>query len=500
MRQGSASVTRERNGRSWLAVGQATGRRNFLARAASGLLLPPLAACADHDVVGSAAAGGAVDRAGTMTVVVDQSIGGPPVGAGYAGFSYEKSSLSTGLFAASNQPLVRLFRRLGPSLLRVGGNSVDRTSWRSSSTGQARGMVGPADIDALASFLRATRWSVLYGVNLATNSPAGAAEEARYVARSLGPHLYAFEIGNEPDAYAYNHLRPPSYSYRDFINEWSVFAAAVQQAAPWARLSGPASAWHETSWTVPFAKEEGRRIILLTQHYYRANGLSPQSTLALLLAGDPALPKLLDPLRQASQAAGIRDGFRLTEANSFYDGGAPHVSNTFGSALWAIDFLFANARLGSSGVNFHGGGPSAAYTPIADDGLNVIDVRPEYYGILLVSLMGAGRLLSVSKSTNRYSISAYALASRGRTCIMLVNKEPGTPIDVAIMPGMKAEAATLVTLSGPALDGVSGITLNDAPIEADGTWSPRRAASVAVRNGCLTVRMRPASAVLVTLA
>jgi hypothetical protein len=473
----------------------------MLGRLAAGFVAFPVAACADRKVASETnGISRADDRVAQVTLVVNHTAGGPAIDSGYTGFSYEKSSLTASFFTESNQPLVRLFSRLGRGLLRLGGNSVDRTSWDSSSAGPAAGAVGPVNVDELSTFLRATGWCALYGINLATNSPARAAEEARYVARALGPHLYAFEIGNEPDAYAVNHLRPPSYSYGDFLKEWNGFARAVRSAAPHSPLSGPASAWHETSWTVPFAKDEGQHIVLLTQHYYRANGLSPQSTLALLLAGDPALPGLLDPLRQASRAAGIRDGYRLTEANSFYDGGAPHISNTFGTALWAIDFLFANARHGSGGVNFHGGGQSPGYTPIADDGGNVVEVRPEYYGMLLFSLMGPGRLVDVSQPATRLSLSAYAIAAPGRTCIMLVNKEPLARFDVEITAGPEVKTATLMTLSAPALDSVSGITLNGAPIEADGSWSPGPAATVPVRNGSMTLVMEPATAVLVTAA
>jgi hypothetical protein len=470
------------------AVARAEPRRRILGHLASGLLLPSLVGCADHDVTRmSVRARHSDDRAARITVAVDQRRSGATINSGYAGFSYEKSSLANGFFSASTYPLVRLFHRLGNGLLRLGGNSVDRTSWQAADARQAGSTVGPSDVDALATFLRATGWTVIYGINLATNAPALAAEEASYVARSLGRHLYAFEIGNEPDAYAFNRLRPPSYSYGDFLGEWNAFAVAVRRAAPQAKLSGPASAWHETSWTVPFARDEGHRIVLLTQHYYRANGLSPQSTLALLLAGDPALPGLLDPLAQASREAGIRDGYRLTEANSFYDGGAPHISNTFGSALWAIDFLFANARHGSSGVNFHGGGASPGYTPIADDGRKVVEVRPEYYGILLFSQMGAGRLLEVSRPMTRLSISAYAIAGLGRTCIMLVNKEPSTEIDVEIMPGGRFNNAQIMTLSAPRL------------VEADGDWFPGPPSAARMSDGSVIARVGSASAVLVVL-
>jgi hypothetical protein len=482
------------------AIARAEPRRKVLSHLAGGLLLPTIAGCADHDITSrSAGPRHADDRPAGVILTIDERIAGTPINSGYAGFSYEKSSLANNFFVASNYPLVRLFRRLGTGLLRLGGNSVDRTSWQATDAQQTGSTIGPSDIDALTTFLRESGWRAIYGINLATNSPALAAEEARYVARSLGRHLYAFEIGNEPDAYSFNGLRPPSYTYRDFLGEWNGFAVAVRQAAPHAALSGPASAWHETSWTVPFAQDEGDRVVLLTQHYYRANGLSPQSTLALLLAGDPALPSLLDPLRVASRAAGIRDGYRLTEANSFYDGGAPHISNTFGTALWAIDFLFANARHGSSGVNFHGGGASPGYTPIADDGAKVVEVRPEYYGMLLFSMMGAGRALTIVQSPTHLAFSAYGIAGQGRTCIMLVNKEPSVSIAVEIRPGMTVDTAEMNTLSAPTLGSVSGIMLNGASIEADGSWSPRPPATASLGDGSVIARVGAASAVLLVL-
>ncbi len=105
-----------------------------------------------------------------MTVAVDRHWQGPGIDCGYAGFSYEKGHINTGFFVLSNQPLVRLFRRLAPGLLRIGGNTVDQMTWRESVT--------PSDVDALASFLRVTGWPALYGVNLARNSPRLAADEA----------------------------------------------------------------------------------------------------------------------------------------------------------------------------------------------------------------------------------------------------------------------------------------------------------------------------------
>ncbi|MGA8707051.1 MAG: hypothetical protein WB646_08705 [Steroidobacteraceae bacterium] len=99
------------------------------------------------------------------------------VGERFAGLSYEKASMALPRFSPDNADLIGLFTRFGRGLLRLGGNSVDEVRWTSNGAGRTAGQVGPADIDALAGFLQLSGWNVLYGVNLATSSPAAAAAE-----------------------------------------------------------------------------------------------------------------------------------------------------------------------------------------------------------------------------------------------------------------------------------------------------------------------------------
>ncbi|VEB40352.1 Uncharacterised protein [Chromobacterium violaceum] len=80
---------------------------------------------------------------------------------------------------------------------------------------------------------------------------------------------------------------------------------------------------------------------MLTQHYYIANGQDPASTIGKMLQPDPKLAAMLQTVAQSAAGAGI--GFRIAECNSFYDGGAPGVSNSYASALWALDYLFTCA-------------------------------------------------------------------------------------------------------------------------------------------------------------
>jgi hypothetical protein len=473
-------------------------RRKLLGLLASGATLPSLSGCADI-VKGTHELEIRQNReAADVFITADRAGPVATIGPDFVGFSYEKSALSRSFFTGSNKRLISLFRRLGPGILRLGGNSVDRTSWSADNTDPAEHLILPSNVDALGEFLRATDWKVLYGLNFASNTNARLVDEASYATHSLGSRIYAFEVGNEPDEYSVNGLRPSSFTYHDFISEWAAYAKALRKRLPAAVLTGPASAWHEDSWTVPFAADEGNCISQLTQHYYRGNGQSPSSTLALLLAGDPALPGLLRQLQSAAQSYRIPAGYRLTEANSFYYGGAPNVSNTFGSALWAIEFLFLNALYGSAGVNFHGGGSAPGYTPIADNDRRLLQIRPLYYGMLLFSMIGPGELLRTKVNGNGIALTAYVVVNHSKMSVLILNKDATTSAVTKIALGVDATTATIHTLAAPSLNNTTGVTLNGAPIGPDdsGASAPD---TVHVTKGHLSLVIQPTSAILVSV-
>ncbi|MGB0081151.1 MAG: hypothetical protein WBP90_06445, partial [Terracidiphilus sp.] len=95
------------------------------------------------------------------------------IGSAFAGLSYEKSTLYENpyLFAGANANLIALFKLLGPSVLRIGGNSVDRNVWTPTGAGQTEGQIAPGDVNALAAFVKAAGWQCLYGINLGGAGP-----------------------------------------------------------------------------------------------------------------------------------------------------------------------------------------------------------------------------------------------------------------------------------------------------------------------------------------
>ena len=358
-----------------------------------------------------------------------------------------------------------------------------------------------ADVDALAAFAKAAGWTVLYGVNMKTSTSAYAADEASYAAKALGSSLYGFEIGNEVDLYTSTWASPSSFSYATFKSEWESFATAIRAggAGAGAVLTGPASAFNYGAYTVPFASDEGKNIVLLTQHYYRANGAMSSSTLGELLAPDPKLVTELQALAAATSSNGIAKAYRCSECNSFYNGGAQGVSDEYGTALWAIDFLFTNAQYGASGVNFHGGGNGNGYTPIADSNGAIVGARPVYYGMLLYTLAGTGPMVATTATgTSSINFTAYAVTpSDGSTRVVLVNKDATTTVHATIDVGKAVSGAPVTRLVAPSLEATSGLLIGGAPVTPMGTWTPGRAEYACATKNLPTVDVPPASAVVV---
>ncbi len=433
-------------------------------------------------------------------VTVSASTSGE-IGDRFAGFSYEKSAMHEPLFTGKNDDLAALFQRLGPGLLRIGGNSVELTNWNSKGVGQTRGEVGPSDIDALVAFLRKTDWKVLYGLNLAKSTPELAASETAYAIKALGSSLVGIEIGNEPDLY-----QPAGYfaefGYADYFALWSRFASAIQAQSPDVPLTGPAigdGGRNFSTWTAPFADSLGKQeISLITEHYYRADGRSPSSTIELMLSPDNNLMAVNMQLQGLGQQSGIP--WRLAETNSFFKGGASGVSNTYASALWVIDALFNVAIHGGTGVNLHGGGNGSGYTPIADNSGTVIEARPVYYGLLLFALAGTGQVLETSISAHKLNVTAYAVHTQSGTNVVIVNKDATQNLEVAITLPHSVQTATLMQMTGPALDATSGVAIQGAAVNPDGSFAPGAAYALAFSGRRIAAYVNAASAVLIQVS
>jgi hypothetical protein len=430
----------------------------------------------------------------------------------FAGLSYEKSSLCEPLFSVSNSDLLGLFQRLGPSVLRIGGNSVDQSVWTANGRGGTAGQIAPSDVASLAAFVKAAGWQCIYGINLGgaatgATTPALAAAEVAYAAQQFGSSLIGIEVGNECDGYgAAGSYFAGTWSLTAFQQLWSHFRTAILTQTPGVSITGPASGSNVSTWTVPFGQTVTRsRISHLSQHYYRGNGQASTATTATLLAPDANLVKCLSMLSAGAQSIGIP--YRISECNSFFGGGAPGVSDSAASALWALDFLFSCAQGGASGVNFHGGGVSS-YTPITNLPGSVFGVRPEYYGMLLFTLAGQGHLYQTAVSAGGLNVTAYAVKNQtDGMSLVVINKEANENIQLTVGLPQVANTATLVTMTQSPAAGVpnglaatSSMTIQNGTVASNGNFNPSAAYNLSASGSQLTCYVPAFSAILVQIS
>jgi hypothetical protein len=444
----------------------------------------------------------------TVTTTVAGSIA-----PGFVGLSYEKADLAEPLFTGANTDLMALFNRLGPSVLRIGGSSADYNTWVPNGPGLTTNQTSPPDVERLAAFVKAVGWQCLYTVNLGgvvqgTTTPALAAAEVAYVAKAMGSSLLGIEIGNEPDLYPKNaSYFPGGWSLAQYEILWEQFRAAILAATPGVRLTGPATANAEATWTVPFGEyATSSQISLLTQHYYRANGKLPTSTATALILPDPTLVSNLAIVQAGAQAIGVP--FRISECNSYFQSGAPGVSDSYASSLWVIDFLFNCAQGGAVGVNLHGGGNLPTYTPIADNTGVEITARPEYYGAFLFTLAGSGTLCETQVSAGSLNVTGYAVSnSSGGLNLVIVNKDLTQNLQLtATLPSVFSTASLILMTqltpggTGPSLSAITGVTIQGGGLDPSDAFSLKSAYSLTITGNQITFYVPALSAVLIKLA
>jgi hypothetical protein len=391
-------------------------------------------------------------------VSVDQASNGH-VGQGFAGFSYEKDRIGAGMFDPADTNFVRLYRLLGPSVLRIGANLVDIVNWNHAGVGGSATEVAPADVTKLAAFAKATGWKVIYGVNLKTNTAANAADEAQFAAKALGSSLLAFEVGNEPNFYN---------TEATYEAAFESYAGAIRAKVPGAVFDGPGVTNGQRAWLSPFAtKEKAIGLTMLTMHSYI--GDQTTGTIPGMLASNASGSYEADETALGNTKAAARlPQWRMSEANSYYHGGKAGVSNVQAASLWTLDFMYGIAAHNGDGVNFHGGTSTQfplEYSPIAYSGLTPTGVQGVYYGELLWKLAGTGSLHAATV-TGASDVTSWGIGNN-----VVVNNKGTSAVTVNVTLRSTAAGACEYTLTAPALDSTA-ITIAGSGVNASGTFRP----------------------------
>ncbi|GAP85335.2 putative glycoside hydrolase family 79 protein [Rosellinia necatrix] len=231
---------------------------------------------------------------------------------------------------------------------------------------------------------------------------------AALACRALGGgRLHWWEYGNEPDLFATSAqgpVRPPAYNESDYVAEWLAGTRAIRgvlaRACPdmlgndtygylapsFAGLSNhltAATAWAEgldTDGTVRY----------FSAHNYISGATSPGVTLQGTLLNHTRTRASVDAhvSEFAAIAAVAPPGLVqiMGETNSLYNQGKPGLSDSFGAALWGVDFNLYCASAGVGRVHMHMGTNYryASWQPV-DTPLGPAATKPPYYGNVAVA-------------------------------------------------------------------------------------------------------------------
>jgi len=467
--------------------------------------------------------------ADATTVTIDPSAPGSAVPAGFVGLSIEYPALEAyaGSDPSSLDPVFeQLVRNVAPGqapVLRIGGNSADRAWWPVAGASRPPGVT----FDVTRQWLEVTRAlaqqlgaHLILGLNLEQDSPQLAAAEARALISGVGEHsVRALELGNEPDLYpafpwytSAGHAvfgRSKSYDEAAFTRDFAGFTGAL----PRVPLAGPSLSG--MMWTRDLGQflAAEPHLGLVTLHRYPLQVcLTPRTsarypTIARLLspATSTALADSFAPYVALARAHGL--SLRVDELNTVSCGADPAVSESFASALWALNTLFGLASVGVSGVNVHTF-PGAGYELFKitkSGGQWQAAVSPEYYGMLMFAeaTPPGSRLLNVG-STGVPGVDVWATRAADGTVRAVLTNEGASAREIVIHVPGKFRSATLTRLSAPSARATSGVTLGGQSFGAQtGTGVLAGAAqhpSVSGNDGRYLVELPAASAAMLALS
>src|SRR6202795_5055482 len=437
---------------------------------------------------------------------------GPHMPADFVGLSYEVQQLTDPtFFAASNPGLIRQFKALASGgVLRLGGNTSEFAWWKAAPgspepehpqlpavEGWPKPQYYAVTLEAvrnLAAFLSATDWTCLYGIGMGTNTPQRAAEEAAFVAETLGGSLQYFQIGNEADFFGRHNMRDPkTWSAKTYLEEWLTLARAVTSRVPGAKFGMP-DVGSEVTWLTEIADlwpsiQNPPHVTTLSHHYYFGGpATNPEVNIPNLLkpATMAKVQKTADAATAAANKMGVR--VRMTEGNTCYRGGKPGVSDVFAAALWSADYSLLLASNNYSGINLHGGtGKSVAnsvggflpgdvllkekgespeliashphpfYTPIATFGSEYV-MEPVAYGLKFAGEFSGGSFVpgTFTSQLQATGVDATAYAATlpsGHVAVIILNKDAEQNAEVTLDFGTgRTGTVETKTLQAPALD------------------------------------------------
>ncbi|KAF2842877.1 glycoside hydrolase family 79 protein [Patellaria atrata CBS 101060] len=304
--------------------------------------------------------------------------------------------------------------------IRVGGNTQDYALYDAELPTATRGIVipsrspdypydltiGPSYFESYRTF---TNTRYVHGFNLGKNGTVGRKTllaTAALACKALsGGRLLYWELGNEPDLFktsAQGIVRPSSWTEADYVKEWFDGTRAVDRAVAQACPELVGTNWMAPSFagvsnslkplkTFQSGLTDDENIALISSHNYIGGATQPGVTLqGTLMNHASTMNSVNKQVAVKNQLRPYGLPFILGETNSLYNQGRPGLSNSFGAALWGVDFNLYCASNDIQAVYMHQGTNYryAAWQPIDTKDVPKGTKAPYYGSIAVAAFLG----------------------------------------------------------------------------------------------------------------
>jgi hypothetical protein len=436
----------------------------------------------------------------------------------FLGLSLETSSImaanNNGIawLSGNSTPYSAMVQKIGVKSIRIGGNSSERQPYASTQDA--------ANVDAFVN---------LIGGNLIWTVPVkqfyDQSNSVSFV-RSMyndqhANHNYAFptniEIGNEPDNS--EDVSGSAISQSTWQSRYDGFSSAFRSQINSGILStGPSTAGCCSFSTAlindpTYQGSLKSTIGFITTHYYPAGNAASFGSVGngeaqlLTPSRDTGYQSFYNTFNDNASNNGYK--VRIEETNSAYGGSNNGVTNSYGAALWAMDyFCYMAYNTNLSGMNLHTGpigSNSGSYNAISPVGAaSSYTLEPPGYGIWAFHYGSQGQPLhtTISNPSNA-NITAYGLLeTSGGETVHLINKTSGSlgiDVTVTITPGGSYTHAQVIVMQQVNNDvtALSGITFGGQPMNSNGTWTGGYGPQQNLTNGTFTLTVPHTQAAIV---
>ncbi|KAL2128381.1 hypothetical protein VTI74DRAFT_9263 [Chaetomium olivicolor] len=220
--------------------------------------------------------------------------------------------------------------------------------------------------------------------------------------------LYVWGYGNEPDLYstsAQGPVRPPDWNEETYVAQWHngtrMIKTLLEKHCPEMATDeaysfmAPSFAGVGVHLKAPATWAAGlnddKNIKVFSTHNYISGATSPGVTLQDTLMNHAVTKRSVDAHIKEYNAVIAQSSDSVPplifgECNSLYNQGRPGLSNTFGAALWGVDFNLYSASVGFKRVHMHMGTNYRyqAFQPLTTP-LTTIGTKAPYYGSIAVA-------------------------------------------------------------------------------------------------------------------